>query len=298
MQESGDQQDARPVEPGERHADAVEIVDERVLENAQQQNPEHAADQPADGSGEGGFAEQHPDDLRAASADRLEQAELAAPLGDDRREQHPDHQRRAREHDDREAEHAVEEDREPLPDRGQHGFVRNHLDVGKVGEDCEPDLLAGRAGGELDEHARQPAGLERCFLPADLLHDGSQVVEGRKGDEEPALVSADRGFAELAVDGQRLAEDEDLRAERFLAAAADDDVARAQRPVEAGVEPGLHCEVARGIEGDDVDRLVRRAITGSFCAEDELRGDAADAFHAREPPEHGVVEGRARSAPR
>ena len=69
-------------------------------------------------------------------------------------------------------------------------------------------------------------------------------------------MGADRGFAELAVDGQRLAEDKDFRAERLLAAAADDDVAGAERPVEAGVEPGLHREVARGIEGDDVHRLV------------------------------------------
>ena len=111
-------------------------------------------------------------------------------------------------------------------------------------------------------------------------------------------MSADRGFAELAIDGQRLAEDQDFRAERLLAPAADDDVASAERPVEARVEPGLHREVARGIEGDDVDRLVRRAIAGSFGAEDELRGDAPHALQVREAPEHGVVEGRARSAPR
>jgi hypothetical protein len=29
-----------------------------------------------------------------------------------------------------------------------------------------------------------------------------------------------------------------------------------------------------------------------FGAEDELRGDAPDAFQARQPPEHGVVEGQ------
>jgi hypothetical protein len=72
-------------------------------------------------------------------------------------------------------------------------------------------------------------------------------------------VGADRGFAELAVDRQRFAEDEDFRAERLLPAATDDDIAGAERSAEAGVEPGLDGEVARGIEGDDVDRLVRRA---------------------------------------
>jgi hypothetical protein len=85
------------------------------------------------------------------------------------------------------------------------------------------------------------------------------MVRRSSRDEKPPLVGADRGFAELAVDRQRFAEDEDFRAERLLATAADDDVARSERPVEAGVEPGLNGKVARGIEGDDVDRLVRRA---------------------------------------
>ncbi len=104
-------------------------------------------------------------------------------------------------------------------------------------------------------------------------------------------MGADRGFAELAVDGQRLAEHENFRAERLLAAAADDDVAGAERPTEARVEPGLDGKVAGGVEGDDVDRLVRRAVTGSLGAEHELRGDAPDAFEARQAAEHGVVEG-------
>jgi len=107
-----------------------------------------------------------------------------------------------------------------------------------------------------------------------------------------ALVRSDRGFAELAVDGQRLAEDQYFRAERFLAAAADDDVARAQRPIETGIEPGLDGEVARGIEGDDVDRLVRRTISRRLSTKHELRGDAADAFQARQSAEHSVVEGQ------
>ena len=182
---AGDHQDARPVEPGERHADAVEIIDERMLENAQQQHAEHAADQPADGGRERGLAQQHPDDLQAASADRLEEAELAASLGDDGREQHADHQRRAGEHDRHEAEHAVEQDREPLADRRQHRFARHHLDAGKVRENCETHLLAGRAGRELDEHAGDLAGLERRLLPADLLHDGRRSSRVGKAMKSP-----------------------------------------------------------------------------------------------------------------
>jgi hypothetical protein len=103
-------------------------------------------------------------------------------------------------------------------------------------------------------------------------------------------MGAHRGFSELSVDGERLAEEQQLRTERFVAAPAHDDVARLQWPLEAPLQPWLDREVVRGIEGDEVDRFVPVPIARGLSAEDQLRSDAPDTLEAGQTTEHVVVE--------
>ena len=192
----------------------------------------------------------------------------------------------------RSASTPLEQRRQAVADGGEHGFAGDDLDGGEIRQDCEANLLRGGAGRKLDQHAGQLVGLQRRLLSADLLHGLAQIVQRRERDEKPSLVSADRGFSELSVDDERLAEEQQLRAERFVPAPADDDVAGLQRPVEAPLQPWLDREVARGIEGDEVDGFVAMPvpIARGFGAKDQLRSYAPDALEARQPTEHVVVE--------
>ncbi len=58
--------------------------------------------------------------------------------------------------------------------------------------------------------------------------DAGQRIEGAEGHEDAALVGADTCLPQPAIDGVRLAEDQELRAQRRLAAGAQDHVARLQ----------------------------------------------------------------------
>ena len=153
------------IQPDEGHAHAVEIVDQRVLEEAHHQHAQHAAHDAADCGRQHGLGQQHADDLAAARADRLQQAELAPAFGDDRREQHADHERGADEHEDHQGEDAVEQRRQALADGRQRRFAGHHLDVGKSRQDGEAHLLRRGARRQLDQDAGQLVGLERRFVP-------------------------------------------------------------------------------------------------------------------------------------
>ena len=63
-------------------------------------------------------------------------------------------------------------------------------------------------------------------------HAGQGLERGER-HEHAALMGADAGAAEPAIDGVRLAEDQELRAERRVAAGAQDHVAGLQWPIDA-----------------------------------------------------------------
>ena len=69
----------------------------------------------------------------------------------------------------------------------------------------------------------------------------------------------------------RLAEDQHLRAQRRVSARAQDDVIGLQWPIDLLGQPRLDGEVARGIEADEIDRLVMVADAGVLHPQDLLR---------------------------
>src|SRR5215218_11169785 len=103
----------------------------------------------------------------------------------------------------------------------------------------------------------------------------AERIERGEGHEHAALVGADAGPAEPAVDDVRLAEDQELAAQHALARRAQDDVARLQGPIEPLAEPGLDGEILRRLEADQVSRLVMAADARMLDAHDFLGSDVA-----------------------
>ena len=96
---------------------------------------------------------------------------------------------------------------------------RHDFDAGEIGQNGKAHLLGRRAGRELEQHPGNLVGFERRLAAADLLHGGAHIGERLEGDEQTALVRADRGLSELAVNGQRPAEEQQLGADGLLRAA-------------------------------------------------------------------------------
>ena len=169
----------------------------------------------------------------------------AAPLGDDGGEQHAHHQRGAGEHQHHQGEDAVEQRRQPLADARQRGVAGHDLHALHVRQDGEARLQRRGAGRQLGQEAaspcRAPARRAWCRGRRSL---SLERLERGEGHEHAALVGADAGAAEPAVDDVRLAEDQELAAQHAVARRAQDDVARLQWPIELLDQPGLDGEVA------------------------------------------------------
>jgi hypothetical protein len=107
-------------------------------------------------------------------------------------------------------------------------------------------------------------------------HFAERVKRGER-HEHAALVGADAGAAEPAVDDMRLAEDQELAAQHAVARRAQDDVACLQGPIDLLDQPRLDGEVLRRLEADEVGRLMMAADARMLDPHDLLRGNAAQA---------------------
>ncbi len=113
------------------------------------------------------------------------------------------------------------------------------------------------------------------------MDHAGQRLERHEGHEHTALVGADAGAAEPAKDGVRLAEDQELRAQRGIAFGAQDHVAGLQAAIDPLGEPRLDREVARRIEADQVDRIVMAADARMLDPHDLLGGEPSHAGQVR-----------------
>ena len=107
-----------------------------------------------------------PSTCAAPRADRLQEPELAAPLGDDGGEQHAHHQRGAGEHQHHQGEDAVEQRRQALADARQRGVAGHDLDALHVRQDGEARLQRRGAGRQLGQEAAHLAGRQHGGLGA------------------------------------------------------------------------------------------------------------------------------------
>ena len=126
-----------------------------------------------------------------------------------------------------------------------------------------PEILSGSSGALLPQI---------CCMVARMSASVGKVMNKPRSWVPTAVL------AELAVNGQRPAEDQQFRADRFFAPSADDHIALAQRPVEMLFQPWLDGDIARRIERDQIDDFAASFIARGVGAEDKLRRRLLHAF--------------------
>ena len=265
-----DQADRRAVEPNERNADSIEVIDEGALIDPHQHQTEHDPHDPADAVATPASVNSIPmiwrrraPIARSRPSSRLRSVMIAE--------------------NSTLSINAVLANmiaiRASMPFTNASNPWRIDASIDSPATTLTPVKFARTAkrtccevapGASCSSAPDSLPGASGACGPANSLHREAHLGQRLECHEQGALVGAHACLSEPAVDGHRRFEQQQLGAQRIVSPPAEDDVSLADRPIKTLLEPRLDREIARRVERDHVDGLALASMPDK-CSKDQLR---------------------------